>query len=108
LDLSINVAQATLGSELVVPTVDGEETIKVPPGTQSGKVIRLRGKGVPKLRRNGRGDQIVIVSVDIPRALSSEQRQLFEKLAETMGTEAVLQERSFLDNLKDIFGGSAD
>lgn len=108
LDLSINVAQATLGAEITVPTVDGDESIKIPPGTQSGKVIRIKGKGVFKLRRNGRGDQIVIISVDIPRSLTPEQHELFEQLAGTMGTEAVLGERSFLDTLKDLFGGSSD
>ncbi len=105
LDLAINVAQATLGSEVKVPTVDGEETIRIQAGSQSGKTIRLRGKGVPHLRRNGRGDQIVVLSVEIPSSLTSEQRELFEKLAETMGTEAQPQEMSLFDRLKELLGG---
>jgi molecular chaperone DnaJ len=105
LDLAINVAQATLGGEVTVPTVDGEDTIKIQPGSQPGKIVRLRGKGVPRLRRNGRGDQLIILSVEIPRSLESEQRELFEKLAETMGTEAYPQEMSLMDRLKDLFGG---
>jgi molecular chaperone DnaJ len=105
LDLAINVAQATLGAEVKVPTLDGEATIRIPPGTQSGKVIRLRGKGVPHLRRNGRGDQLVILNVEIPRSLTPEQRELFEKLAQTMGSEVRPQEMSFLERLRDLLGG---
>ncbi len=108
LALGINVAQATLGAQLTVPTVDGEERLSIPSGTQSGKVFRLRGKGAPHLQRNGRGDQLVVVSVEVPRSLSAEQRQLFEKLAETLGAEPALHERSFLDRIKDILGGLAE
>jgi molecular chaperone DnaJ len=105
LDLAINVAQATLGAEVNVPTVDGDEKIKIQPGSQPGKMIRLKGKGVPHLRRNGRGDQLVILSVEVPRSITSEQRELFEKLAETMGTEALPQEMSLIDRLKELIGG---
>jgi len=108
LDLSINVAQATLGAQVKVPTLEGDDELRVPPGTQSGKVMRLKGKGVPRLRRNGRGDQLVILSVDIPRNLTKEQRELFEQLAGTMGTEALPQERSLLDALKDMLGNLID
>ncbi|MGD8822349.1 MAG: molecular chaperone DnaJ [Anaerolineales bacterium] len=108
LDLSINIAQAVLGGEIEVPTLEGDETLRIPPGTQPGKVFKLRHKGVPKLRSNGRGDQLVVVSVDVPRTLTVEQRELFEKLAESLGTEVRLQERSFLDAIKDFLGGLAD
>jgi molecular chaperone DnaJ len=108
LDLAINIAQATLGADISVPTLDGEETLSIPTGTQPGKVLRMRGKGAQRLRRNGRGDQLVIISIDIPRSLSSEQRALFEELADTLGTEVHPQERSLLDTLKDIFGGITD
>jgi molecular chaperone DnaJ len=108
LDLSINIAQATLGGEVTIPTVDGEESLEIPSGTQPGKVIRLRGKGVPRLRRTGRGDQLIIISVEVPRTLDAHQRELFEALAETMGTEAKPQERGFVDVLKDFLGGFAD
>jgi len=108
LDLGINVAQAALGANVTIPTLDGEEQLEIPPGTQSGRVLTLKHRGVPRLRRNGRGDQMVIISVEIPRSLSEEQRNLFEKLAETMGTEVLLQERSFVDRLKDLLGGLID
>jgi molecular chaperone DnaJ len=105
LDLSINVAQAALGAEVEVPTVDGSTRLKIPPGTQPGKVIRLRGKGVPYLRGNGRGDQLVIINVEVPTRLTPEQRQLFEQLAKSLESEARPQERSFLDWLKETLGG---
>ncbi len=105
LDLDINVAQAALGAEVEIPTVDGPTMLKIPPGTQPGKVLRMRGKGVPHLRGNGRGDQLVIINVGIPSHLSKEQRQLFEQLATSLGSEVRPQERSFLDWLKDTLGG---
>jgi molecular chaperone DnaJ len=105
LDLDINVAQAALGAEVEIPTVDGPATLKIPGGTQPGKVLRLRGKGVPHLRTNGRGDQLVVVNVDIPTRLNADQRELFEQLAESLGSEVRPQERSFLDWLKETLGG---
>jgi molecular chaperone DnaJ len=108
LDLAINIAQATLGADVTVPTVDGEETVSIQPGSQPGKTIRLKGKGVPRLRRNGRGDQVIILNVEVPKSLNPEQREIMEKLAETMGTEARPQEMSFMDRLKDLIGGLAD
>jgi len=105
LDLDINVAQATLGAEVEVPTVDGEGMLKIPTGTQPGKVLRISDKGVPHLRGNGSGDQLVVINVNIPNRLSSEQRALFEELAESLGSEVRPQERSFLDWVKDALGG---
>jgi len=66
LDVDINVAQAALGDEITVPTLDGEEKLRIPPGTQPGKVFKLRNKGIPVLNRNSRGDQLVTVNVQIP------------------------------------------
>jgi molecular chaperone DnaJ len=108
LDLAVNIAQASLGADIAVPTLDGEETLSIPPGTQPGKVIKMRGKGIPHLNRNGRGDQLIVVSVDIPRHLETKQRELLEELADTLGTEVKVQERSFLDSLRELLGGLAD
>ena len=105
LDMNVNIAQATLGADVTVPTVDGLETLKIPAGTQPGKVLRLRNKGVPHLRGSGRGDELVVINVEIPQRLSAEQRQLFEQLAKSMGTEARPQERGFLEWLKETLGG---
>lgn len=105
LDLNINIAQATLGAEVEVPTVDGPTKLKIPAGIQPGKVLRIRGKGVPHLRGNGRGDQMVVVNVEVPRSLTSEQRKLIEQLAESLGSEVRPAERGFLDWLKETLGG---
>jgi len=105
LNLDINVAQAVLGSEIDVPTLDGDEKLKVPSGTQPGKIFHIKNKGVPYLRRNGRGDQLVIINVAIPSKLTREQRDLFEKLAESLGTTVKPQEKGFLDWLNEALGG---
>ncbi|NPV76371.1 MAG: molecular chaperone DnaJ [Anaerolineae bacterium] len=105
LDLSINIAQAALGAEVEIPTVDGMTKLRIPPGTQPGKVLSLKGKGVPHLRGGGRGDQLVIINVEVPTRLTSEQRDLFEKLAGTLGSEVLPQEKGFMDLLRDVFGG---
>ena len=104
LDLNINIAQAALGAEVTVPTVDGDEKLTIPVGTQPGKVITMRNKGVPYLRGNGRGDQHIVVNVEIPSRLNAEQRELFEQLAKSLGTEVRPQERGFFDKIKEVLG----
>ncbi len=112
LELNINVAQAALGDKVVVPTVDGEVELTIPNGTQSGKVFRLRGRGVPRLRsdgsNSGRGDQLVYVNVEIPTKLTDEQRKLFEQLSATMGREVQPQKnngKGFFDRVIDFLAG---
>jgi molecular chaperone DnaJ len=111
INLEINVAQAALGDEVVVPTVDGDANLKIPAGTQSGMVFRMRDRGVPRLNGRGRGDQLVMTQVVIPTNLNDRQRELFEEMADTLGKEVVPQrEKGFLNDLKDalgdIFGGN--
>jgi len=104
-ELQINIAQAALGAEVQVPTLEEEEKVPIPAGTQSGKVLRLRDKGVPHLQRNGRGDQLVLVRVAVPTKLSREQKQLFKELGKTLDPAAVWQEKhGFLDDLRDMLG----
>lgn len=104
LEVQINVAQAALGDEIVVPTLDGDEKIAIPAGTQTGRVIPVRGKGIPHLRRQGRGDELVVVQVTVPTQLSPDQRKLFSELAKTLGKEVIPQnEKGFIDKLKDLF-----
>ncbi len=83
----IPMADAALGTEIQVETVDGNVTLKIPAGSQSGKVLRLTGRGVPVLGRNTRGDHLVKVSVDIPTKLSPKQRQLLEQFAAESGSK---------------------
>jgi molecular chaperone DnaJ len=85
--IDLPAPQAALGARVTVPTLDGEEELEIEPGTQPGSVITMRGKGMPSLRRGRRGDQRVVVNVMIPRKLSSEQRELLERFAATIGDE---------------------
>lgn len=85
-EAQVSIAQAALGTTLRVPTVDGDEEIDIKPGTQPETEIRLRGKGVPHLRRPGsRGDLHVLVDVEVPRKLSKKQRELLEAYARESG-----------------------
>jgi molecular chaperone DnaJ len=82
----VSIAQAALGTRITVPTVDGDEEVEIKPGTQPDTEIRLRGKGVPHLRRSGsRGDLHVLVDVEVPRKLSKKQRELLEAFARESG-----------------------
>ncbi|MEZ4590376.1 MAG: molecular chaperone DnaJ [Chloroflexota bacterium] len=111
LDLHINVAQAALGDSIMVPTLDGEEPLEIPAGTQPGKVFRLRNKGVPRLDRSGRGapmgrgDQHVLIQVAVPTKLTDEQKELFQELSRTLGKEVVPRgERGIWDQLRNALG----
>jgi molecular chaperone DnaJ len=110
LDLQINVAQAALGDTILIPTLDGDEEFEIQAGTQPGEVIKLRNKGVPRLDRSGRGvpkgrgDQHVIVQVAIPKKLNDQQRELFQKLGNTLGSEVTPHERGFWAQFKDTIG----
>jgi molecular chaperone DnaJ len=102
-ELPLNVAQATLGVEVIVPTLDGTSELRIPPGTQPGHTFRLRGKGVPFLRSSGRGDMYVVTRVVVPSKLTPHQRALFEELAESLEREPQT-DRGFFDKLKEALG----
>lgn len=102
--VSVTFAQAALGTEITVPTlIDGEEVIKIPAGTQTNAVFKLRGRGVPRLERTGRGDLYVTVRVITPTKLSKEQRKLFEELARLEGRSAPPDSGVF-KKVKDMLG----
>jgi molecular chaperone DnaJ len=84
-NLPINFAQAALGAEVEVPTLYGPAVLKIPSGSQTGKIFRLKDKGVPRLHGSGKGDQMVIIRVMTPESLNREQRRLFEELAKSLG-----------------------
>jgi molecular chaperone DnaJ len=86
-ELPANFAQAALGTELSVPTLDGPTKLKIPAGSQTGAVFKLKSKGVPHLNSRGRGDQIIKLRVMTPDVLSKKQRELLEQLANTFGQE---------------------
>jgi len=79
-ELPISFAQAALGAEVEVPTLDGTSRLRIPAGIQTGTILRLRGKGLPRFQGSGRGDQLVRVIVQTPTRLSAEERRLFEQL----------------------------
>jgi molecular chaperone DnaJ len=105
-ELRLNVAQAALGEEIEVPTLDGGEKLRVPAGVQTGQTFRLRGKGVPFLRQQGRGDQIVVTRVVVPERLNEQQRRLFQELARTFDPEDQTGERDdgLFGRIKDALG----
>ena len=94
LEQEVSFAQAALGSEIEVPTLDGKVKLNIPEGTQPGSVFRLKGKGVPYLRANGRGDQFVTVKVAVPKNMSSAQKEALRQYASAMG-ETIEQKNIF-------------
>lgn len=106
-ELSVSMAQAALGLETEVPTLEGPQIIRVPEGTQPGSLLKLKGKGMPRLRGSGRGDQIVEVKVVIPKRLSNRQKELLAELARISGESAGFSDdKGLFDRVKDAFGGS--
>ncbi|HEY8563661.1 MAG TPA: molecular chaperone DnaJ [Pyrinomonadaceae bacterium] len=98
----ISFAQAALGAEIQVKTLDGEEALKIPAGTQTGTVFRIKSQGMPVLGGRGKGDLFVAVTLVTPKTLTKEQRKLLEQLAEIEDTE--FQDQSFMDKVRNIFG----
>ena len=101
-EIPISFAQAALGASIDVPTLDGPAKLKIPAGTQTGKVYRLKGKGVPSLQGGGRGDQHVRVFVETPTHLTKEQRELLERFAAISGEETNPQARTFWEKVGDL------
>jgi molecular chaperone DnaJ len=99
---AVHYTQAALGGDLTVETIDGQDSLKIPAGTQPNQVFRLRGKGVPFIDGTGRGDHYVHVAVRIPTTLTDHQRTLLEQLAETHG-EQVPPEKGVFDKVKEFF-----
>lgn len=103
-NLLLSVPTATLGGDVEVPTLNGKVNIKIPAGTQPGKILRLRGKGLPELHGYGTGDLLINVSVYIPEHLNKEERDLMEKLREADGTKPTeSSKKSIFDNFKNLF-----
>jgi molecular chaperone DnaJ len=103
LSVPITVAQAALGDEIEVPTLEGPHELKIPEGTQSGTQLRVRGKGVPEVQGRGRGDLVIHVEVKIPSKLTKDQRRLFEELGELLPVNNEPQEKGLFAKVKDYF-----
>ncbi|MBQ8195927.1 MAG: molecular chaperone DnaJ [Oscillospiraceae bacterium] len=103
IEVPITYMQAALGAEIEVPTIDGNVTYNVPAGTQPGTTFRLRGKGVQKLQREGRGDQYVKVFVEVPRNLNKKQKEALKAFEDTLDAKNYEKRSSFFDKIKDLF-----
>jgi molecular chaperone DnaJ len=104
-ELYLNFADAALGTSVEVPTIDGKVKIKIPSGTQAGKMFRLREKGLPAVQSYGKGDQIINVNIWTPKKLTNEERELLEKLRRMNNFQPTpdKSDRSFFDRMKDYF-----
>lgn len=102
-EVSIPFTQATLGAEVEVPIISGKAKLNIPPGTQSGKVFSLRGRGVPHLRGHGAGDQLIRVFVQIPKKLTDKEESLIREFAQIRGEEVAPTDKSFLKKVKNAF-----
>jgi molecular chaperone DnaJ len=102
-EIPIKFTLATLGGTIEVPTLFGKGTLKIPTGTQSGTTFRLREKGMPTLRGGRQGDQLVQVQVEVPKSLSSEQKELLEQFAKVSGDATEPTSKSFFEKAKKFF-----
>ena len=103
-ELPISFPQAALGADIEAPTLEGKIKMKVPAGTQSGSIFRLRGKGIVDLRGRGRGDQLVRIVVETPTDLGAKQKELLEEFARLNGGEVHPISKGFFDKVKELFG----
>jgi len=103
-ELPISFAQAALGAQLDVPTLEGKVKLKIPAGTQTGRVFRLKGKGIPYLQGGGRGDQHVRVVVETPTELTARQKELLEEFSSIGNANSHPASKSFFDKVKELFG----
>jgi molecular chaperone DnaJ len=99
----ITFTQAALGGEVLVPTLDGKVKLKVPPSSQPGAVLRIRGHGFPHRLRSGSGDQLVELSVEVPDRLTDRAKSLLKELGDELGEDVQPQRRSFLEKLRELF-----
>ena len=99
----VSFAQAALGDELEIETLEGPAVLKIPEGTQSGREFKLKGKGVPHLNEHGKGDLVVAVRVQTPTKLSKHQKDLLRQLGDTMEKENTPHSSGIMDRVKEIF-----
>ena len=102
-EIPITYAQAVMGDELIVPTIDGNVKYSISEGTQTGTVFRLKGKGVKKLQRSERGDQYVKVYVEVPKSLDKKQKELLKAFEDSLEEKNYEKKKNFFDKLKDLF-----
>ena len=102
-EIPISFPQAALGAEIDVPTLEGIIKYTIPEGTQSGSIFRVKGKGIPRIRGYGRGDELIKIIVEVPKKLNEKQKELLKEYAEGCGEEVNEQKKTFFDKVKDAF-----
>jgi molecular chaperone DnaJ len=102
-EIPITYAQAVMGDEITVPTIDGNVKFNIPEGTQTGTRTRLRGKGIKMLQRDGRGDQYVRVNIEVPKNLTKKQKELLKEFETSMTEKNYVKRHSFLGKIKELF-----
>ncbi len=107
-DVPLSFVTATLGGEIEVPTLEGKATMKIPPGTQTDSVFRLKGKGVPSLHGRGRGDEYVKVIVQVPKDLNEKQKEILREFAKAGGEKLSISKKSVLDKIRETFKGGEE
>ena len=101
--VDLTMTDAALGTTVQVPTLDGEAELEFEPGTQAGEIRVLRGRGMPVLQGFGRGDQRVLVNVQVPRRLTEQQRALLEEFERSAGEDTYRRDEGFFEKLKSAF-----
>ncbi|MCX5714099.1 MAG: molecular chaperone DnaJ, partial [Candidatus Omnitrophica bacterium] len=101
IEITISLTKAVLGGEIEVPTLGGRVTMKIPPGTQSGRIFRLKEKGIPDLHDRVPGDELVRINIEIPQRLNAQQREAMQEFARASGED--MDEQSFTDKIKKAF-----
>lgn len=104
-DLYVSIPDAALGTSVEVPTVDGRAKIKIEPGTQAGKVLRLKGKGLPQLNSNFKGDLLININVWTPQTLTSEEKKMMERLrdSDNFKPSPGKGDKSFFEKMREYF-----
>ncbi|MGB8657493.1 MAG: molecular chaperone DnaJ [Candidatus Zixiibacteriota bacterium] len=107
-EMLISFSQAALGDEIPIPTLDGNVNLKIPSGTQSGKIFRLKGRGIPHLHGYGKGDELVMVMVWVPTHLNSDEKRILKEIADKENLKPPKGDKSFFEKLKNTLGWSTD
>ena len=103
-NVPLSITQAALGAMIDVPSLTGMKQFKIPAGTQHGSVFRIKGEGLPDMRTNRRGDELIRVAIEIPRNLKDKQKQLLREFAETENKNVLPESKKFFEKLKKYFG----
>jgi molecular chaperone DnaJ len=106
-EVPVELTTAIMGGEVEIPTLEGKTKIKIPEGTQSGKVFRLKDRGIPRLHSNYKGSEILEIKVEIPTGLTNKQKDLLKKFGDSLSDKNYKNSKSFFEKVKKFFGADA-